>query len=149
MLKYRVEFKSSRKLVTLRLLVYVILILSVLNWQSESIQYQFLFQILTILGILLFFLKTIFNSRKKKQPPVIFSQGGEWLEVFEDEQLGWRITDKSRVSSFLIFIHLISPLNVRRSKWCLIYNDQVTKKDFRRLCRAVFYQQQTSDKGHL
>jgi hypothetical protein len=104
---------------------------------------------LTILGIILFFLKTIFNSRKKKQPPVIFSQGGEWLEVFEDEQLGWRITAKSRVSSFLIFIHLISSLNSRHSKWCLIYKDQVTKRDFRRLCRAVIYQQHTSDKVNL
>ena len=149
MLKYRVEFKSSRILVTFTLLVYVILILSVLNWQSDSIQCQFLFQMLTILGIILFFLKTIFNSRKKKQPPVIFSQGGEWLEVFEDEQLGWRITAKSRVSSFLIFIHLISSLNSRYSKWCFIYKDQVIKRDFRRLCRAVIYQQHTSDKGNL
>ena len=140
MLKYRVEFKSSRILVTFTLLVYFILILSVLNWQSESIQYQFLFQMLTILGIILFFIKTVFNSRKKKQPPVIFSQGGE---------LGWRITAKSRVSSFLIFIHLISSLHSRHSKWCLIYKDQVTKRDFRRLCRAVIYQHQTSDNGNL
>nr|WP_297819540.1 protein YgfX [uncultured Paraglaciecola sp.] len=71
------------------------------------------------------------------------------MEVFEDEQLGWRITAKSRVSSFLIFIHLISSLNSRYSKWCFIYKDQVIKRDFRRLCRAVIYQQHTSDKGNL
>ena len=104
---------------------------------------------LTILVILSVFLKTVFFYKQQKQPPVIFNQSGEWLEVLIDGQVGWRITDKSRVSSFLIFIHLISPLNTRRSKWCLIYKDQVTKKDFRRLCRAVIYQQQTSDKGHL
>ena len=130
----------------LKLLLYVILILSVLNWQSESIQYQFLLQILTLLVISFCFFKTIFYSRHQKVTPVIFSQGGEWLEINIDEQIAWRITDKSRVSGFLIFIHLISPLNPRYSKWCLIYKDQVTKRDFRRLCRAVIYQQQATGK---
>ena len=130
----------------IKLLVYVILIFSVLNWQSESIQYQFLLKILTMLVITFCFLKNIFYCRHQKLTLVIFSQGGEWLEVNIDEQIGWRMTNKSRISSFLIFIHLISPLNPRHSKWCLIYKDQVNKRDFRRLCRAVIYQQQATGK---
>jgi hypothetical protein len=120
--------------------------LSVLNWQSESIQYQFLLEILFLSVIIFCFFKSVFYRKKQKVDPVIFSQGGEWLETNIDGQIDWRMTDKSKVSSFLLFIHLISPLNPRHSKWCLIYKDQVTKRDFRRLCRAVIYQQQTSGK---
>ncbi|WP_369809275.1 protein YgfX [Paraglaciecola sp. MB-3u-78] len=144
MSKYRVELKSSRLLVIFKLLVYVILMLSVLNWQSESIQYQLLLQMLTMTVITFCFFKTVFYYRDQKLTPVIFTQGGEWLEVAIDGQISWRMTDKSRVSGLLLFIHLISPLNPRHSKWCLIYKDQVTKRDFRRLCRAVIYQQQTT-----
>jgi hypothetical protein len=132
--------------VIFKLLVYLILMLSILNWQSDSIQYQFLLQILTLSVITFCFLKTVFYYKHQKLNPVTFSQWGEWLEVNMDGQTGWRITDKSRVSGFLIFIHLISPLNPRDSKWCLIYRDQVTKRDFRRLCRAVIYQHQATGK---
>jgi hypothetical protein len=129
-----------------QLLIYVVLVLSVLSWQSESIPYQFLLQILVLSIITFCVFKAVFYSKHQKQTPVILSQGGEWLETNIDGQVAWRITDKSRVSGLLIFIHLISPLNIHHSKWCLVYIDQVTKRDFRRLCRAVIYQQQTAGK---
>ncbi len=85
------------------------------------------------------------DNWQKIQEPVIFSEHGEWLETDIIGQVSWKITDKSRVSSLLLFIHLISPVNARRCKWCLIYRDQLTEQDFRRLCRAVIYQQQVAD----
>ncbi|MFT5298960.1 MAG: hypothetical protein ACJAXM_000456 [Arenicella sp.] len=124
----------------------MILVLSVFSWQSESIPYQFLLQILVLSIISFYVFKAVFCSKHQKQTPIIFSQGGEWLETSIDGQVAWRITDKSRVSGLLLFIHLISPLNIHHSKWCLVYIDQVTKRDFRRLCRAVIYQQQTAGK---
>jgi hypothetical protein len=105
------------------------------------IQYQVLLQILVGAIITIFVFKDILHSRQT-QAPILISQSGEWLETNVEGQVGWKITNKSRVSSFLLFIHLISPLNSRHSKWCLIYKDQVTEQNFRRLCRVVLYQQQ-------
>ena len=122
------------------------LVLSVISWQIEVMQYQFLLQALVVSIITYFFFRAVINGRHQAQTPVIVSQSGDWVETNTGEQTSWKITDKSRVSSLLLFIHLISPVNVRLSKWCLIYKDQVTEQDFRRLCRAVIYQQQTPGK---
>ena len=122
------------------------LVLSVISWQIEVMQYQFLLQALVVSIITYFFFRAVINGRHQTQAPVIVSQSGDWVETNTGEQTSWKITDKSRVSSLLLFIHLISPVNVRLSKWCLIYKDQVTEQDFRRLCRAVIYQQQTPGK---
>ena len=144
MSKYRVEFKSSRLLVVFQLLTYVALVVSVIYWQSEIIQYQLFLQALVVFIITLFIFRAVLNSWRQTQAAVVFSQNGEWLETNIDGQIGWKITEKSRVSSILLFIHLIAPVNARDSKWCLIYRDQITERNFRRLCRAVIYQQQTA-----
>jgi hypothetical protein len=93
-----------------------------------------------------FLIKSLLRNWRKKQSPVTFSLLGDWLEVSKKKQVAWVISDKSRISSILLFVHLISPINSRHSKWCLIYKDQVTERDFRRLSRAVIYQQQTAGK---
>lgn len=146
MSKYRIEFRPSRLLLISQLLTYVVLVWSVLNWQSEIIKYQLFFQCLVVFAVTYFVFKSILSSRRQTQPPVILSLSGEWLETNKDEQTIWIITEKSRTSSILLFVHLISPINALHSKWCLICKDQVTEQDFRRLCRAVIYQQQTSRK---
>ena len=146
MLKFRVEFKSSRLLLVLQLLTYVVLLLSVLYWQSDIIPNQLLLQTVTI-GIITYFLfRLVVSNWRKEQSPVTFSLLGDWLETSKGRQVAWIISNKSRVSSFLLFVHLISPINSRHSKWCLIYKDQVTERDFSRLSRAVIYQQQTTGK---
>jgi hypothetical protein len=116
-------------------------VLSVLCWQSDVVDYQSLLQS-SIIGIITYFIiKIILRSRSQTQASAIFSQNGEWLEINKDEQVSWTITNKSRISRFLLFIHLISPVNVRQSKWSLVYIDQVTERDFRRLCRAIIFKQ--------
>lgn len=128
-----------------QLLTYAVLVLSVLIWQSDIIQYQFLIQIVVVFAIT-FSAFRFLSGKHQTQAPIIFSLRGEWLETTIDRQIAWKITDKSRVSSLLLFIHLISPVNARDSKWCLIYKDQVTERNFRRLCCAIIYQQQTAGK---
>jgi hypothetical protein len=145
-LKYKVEFKSSRLLVFFQLLTYLILVLSVLNWQHDIVQYQFFLQIVIMLIITFFVFRAILHGWHQTQASVILSQSGEWLEINIDRQVAWRITNKSRISSVLLFIRLVSPLNARHSKWCLIYKDQVSERDFRRLCRTVIHQQQSAVK---
>ena len=88
-------------------------------------------------------------SSHETHSPVIFSERGEWMETNIDGQVSWRITDRSRVSSFLLFIHLISPVNYRNSKWCLVFKDQVSEQDYRRICRAVIYQQRSTKKTDI
>jgi hypothetical protein len=132
--------------VAFQLLAYATLVWSISNWQSESIQYQLLLQVFVLFITTVFILRAVSYSWRKLYASVIFSEYGEWLETSIDGQVSWRITDKSRVSSLLLFIHLISPVNAGHSKWYLICKDQVTERDFRRLCRAVIYQQQVVEK---
>jgi hypothetical protein len=142
--KYRIEFKSSRLLAIFQLLTCTALVLSVLIWQYAVVQYQFLLQILLIFIIISFVFRTLLLSWRQTKAPVIFSVRGDWLESNIDGQVVWKMTNKSRITSIVLFVHLICPLNTRHSKWSLIYKDQVNKRDFRRLCRAVIYQQQIS-----
>ncbi|MFT6989921.1 MAG: hypothetical protein ACJASL_001898 [Paraglaciecola sp.] len=125
----------------------MVLVLSVFNWQHAVMQYQFVLQILLVFIIISFVFKTVLRSWRQTQAPVVFSIHGDWLETNIDGQVVWKMTNKSRVTTILLFIHLISPLKARDSKWCLIYKDQVNKRDFRRLCRAVIYQQHTSEEN--
>jgi hypothetical protein len=129
-----------------QMLTYGLMILSVLIWQTEIIPYQILLEILIVSIITIFAFKTVVLSQRQMYPPVIFSLAGEWLETSVEAQTGWLVTDKSRISSLLLFIHLMSPVNSSHSKWRLIYKDQVTERDFRRLCCAVNYQQQNPRK---
>jgi hypothetical protein len=127
-----------------QLLTYGVLVLSILNWQGEIIHYQFLLELLIVSIIGFFVFRAVLHSRRQTQSPIILSLQGEWLETNINEQISWKITSRSRVSSLVLFIHLMSPINTRHSKWCLVYKDQVTERDFRRLCCSVIYQQQTT-----
>lgn len=143
MLKYRLEFKKSRLLLVFQILTYVLLVLSVINWQAEIIAYQFFLQFLVILAITFYIYRVIYLSIHQTQISVIFSQQGDWLETHKDGQTSWCITNQSRVCSLLLFIHLVSPLNKQKSRWRLVFKDQVTELNFRRLCRAIIFQQQS------
>jgi hypothetical protein len=145
--KYRVEFKKSRFLVMIQLLSGAILTLTVVCWQPEIFKFEFLLQSLVVCLVLISFFKTPLIDYHRTHNPVIFSERGEWTETNIDDQISWKITDKSRVSIFLVFIHLVSPVNYRNSKWRLVYKDQVDERDYRRLCRAIIYQQQSNGKN--
>lgn len=147
MLKYRVEFKKSRLLVMCQLMSCACLISTVLAWQPEVFKYSFLLQALFIFIVIVYFFKVILFRSYGNHVPVIFSECGEWMETDLDKQISWKVTDKSRASGFLIFIHLSSAANHCHSKWCLVYKDQVSEKDYRRICRAVMYQQQAFRKN--
>ncbi len=147
MSKYRVEFKTSRFLVMIQLLSVAILILTVVCWQPEIFKFEFLLQFLFVCLILISFFRTLLLDYHRTHNPVIFSERGEWTETNIDGQISWKITDKSRVSIFLVFVHLISPVNNHNSKWCLVFKDQVSEQDYRRICRAVIYQQRSTEKN--
>lgn len=118
------------------------MILSVFHWQPDIVQFQVFLEILCVSIITIYAFKTVVLSRRQLHPTVTFSIDGEWMESNVDAQTGWVITDKSRVSSLLLFIHLTNPVSSSHSKWRLIYKDQVNERDYRRLCCAVNYQLQ-------
>ena len=127
----------------------MILLLSVFTWQSQIMQYQLLIQLIVVFIISFYVFKASLISRRQTLSPVILSINGEWLETDVEGQVAWNITDKSRVSALLLFIHLVVSNNIHQSKWCLVYKDQVSERDFRRLCRAIIYQQHTGTKSDI
>ena len=149
MSKYRVEFKKSRLLVIYQLLSCAFLVFTVLNWQPEIFKYEFLLQVLIAFITSIYFFKMLLLEGYKTRYPIVFSDRGEWIETNLDGQVSWKITGESRVSSFLIFVHLSSVINYCNSKWCLVYKDQVNEQDYRRLCRAIIYQQQMIKKTDI
>ncbi len=71
-----------------------------------------------------------------------FSQDGQWIEVGQLEQSSWLISGQSRMTSLVLFLKLSSVVNANDAKWLLIYHDQVSEQNYRRLCRAIIFQQQ-------
>ena len=131
----------------IQLLSGALLILTVVYWQSEIFKFEFLLRSLIVCVIFIYFSKALLVNYHMTHNTVVFSERGEWIETSNNEQISWKITDKSRVSILLIFIHLVSPVNNRNSKWCLVFKDQVNQRDYRRLCRATIYQQQVIGKN--
>lgn len=134
-------------LLVLQLFTYGVLILSILGWQRDIVHHQFLLELLVISIIGVFAFQAVLNNKRQPRLPVVFSLQGDWLETHTDGHIGWIITSSSRVSHFVLFVHLISPVNAGRSKWCLIYKDQVTERDFRRICCAIIYKQESMEKN--
>jgi hypothetical protein len=121
-------------------------VLSVLVWQPESLPWQWLFQSLLIIGIVLHVYNLVIPAGNAKKSIVVFSEQGSWIEISHEQQVQWHISAKSRLISFLLFIHLSSAVNPATSKWYLIFKDQLSTADFRRLCRVILFKQQTTSR---
>lgn len=75
---------------------------------------------------------------------VDLSDQGEWLYLGLERQSHWNITSKSRVTPWLLWIHLISSVDQQKAHWLIVFKDQVSERDYRRLCRAILLQQQNN-----
>lgn len=146
MSKYRIELKSSKLLVVFQLVTFAALVFSIFSWQANIIPLQILVQCFITLGVACLIFRHVIQCFKRQMPIIIFSQQGEWLEILGQQQTSWQISKDSRVTSLLLFVHLISTIDITQSKRCLVFRDQVEERDFRRLCRAIFYQQQLTHK---
>mgnify|MGYP001061651865 FL=1 len=146
MSKYRVELKSSKLLAYFQLVTFAALVFSIFSWQANVIPLQILVQsgITVVLAVII--IKYVFQSLKRQMPIIIFSQQGEWLEILGQQQTSWQISKDSRVTSLLLFVHLVSTIDFTQSKRCLVFRDQVEEAHFRRLCRAIYFQQQLTHK---
>jgi hypothetical protein len=138
--KYRIEFILSKIGSATLSIAFIILLVSIWLWQPNLLPYQIVFQIL--FSFLLVFLYFQHNKRYQSQQfcPITLNEKGQWIELTQ-HQSSWQITQSSRMTRVLLFVHLQSALS-QQHKWILIFNDQVTDADYRRLCRAILYQQQ-------
>jgi hypothetical protein len=120
-----------------------VLLVSLATWQNAIFPHQKAVQLALGVLLTLLIIRAVINGYRQKLPTVAFSLKGEWLEISPEQQTSWMVTKQSRVTSVVLFIHLVSAVNVKNSKFVLVFNDQLSQRNFRRLCRVVFFQQQT------
>ena len=143
MSKYRVEVVPSRLKIILLVTLWGLVLLSVFHWQADIFPYQQLLQTCFALITLLLAYRNLQNAAKSLPFSISFSQQGEWNYLDKEMQFQWQITEKSKLSSWLVWLQLRSPVDPNQGHWLVIFKDQVSEADYRRLCRAILYQQQT------
>ena len=121
-------------------LCWALVLISVFQWQANSIPYQSVYQ--AILSLLLVGLayKNLKTEAAAEKVVIAFSTQGQW--DYLEQQSQWQLTARSRVSDWLLWVNLQSILDSKQTHWRLIFKDQCTEQDYRRLCRAIYFQQQ-------
>ncbi|MDU0354379.1 protein YgfX [Paraglaciecola aquimarina] len=142
MSKYRVVFKRSRIELAIGCIIAGLFVLSFWCWKAQILPFQWLIQSVLSILVCVHFFKWLKQQQAQKVSPVIFTVDGQWTELEHDS---WLITQQSRISRFVLFINLSSVLNAAHSKWFVVYHDQVSEQEYRRLCRAIIFQQQKTD----
>jgi endonuclease/exonuclease/phosphatase (EEP) superfamily protein YafD len=125
--------------------LWALVLLSVFHWQADIFYYQQFLQVIIAVIILLLAYKTISGMAKAKPVVITFNQQGQLNYLVGETSEQWQLTDKSRLTDWLLWLQLVSALDPRQRHWLLIFKDQVSAQDYRRLCRAILYQQQTRD----
>lgn len=143
MSKYRIALVPSKYKVTIQLLFWGVVLVSPFHWQSHIVPFQWLIQTLFSLIILWLALTSLHEHVKSQPLTVDLSSDGEWYELSPIAQSHWRISLKSRISPWFLWIHLVSPINQQQAHWRVVYKDQVSELDYRRICRAILFQQQS------
>ncbi|MGO4894177.1 protein YgfX [Flavobacterium sp. W21_SRS_FM6] len=142
MSKYRIELAPSQYKFFVLLLFWGLVLASICHWQSNIMPYQPVIQFL-FAGIILWFAFTSLLACKKTLPRLIaLSVQGEWDDLEQDNPSQWRMSGKSRVTPWLLWVHLISPIDAKTAQWVFVYKDQVSEADYRRLCRVILLLQQ-------
>jgi hypothetical protein len=130
----------------LHLALWALFFISLWLWKTPIFAYQWLVQ--TVLSVVIFIaaLRHIRHEMAQAEVSATFSPQGEWdyhAAEAEDKLAGqWRISAKSRVTEWLIWLHLRSVIDPKQSHWCMVFYDQLSPADYRRLCRAVLFVQQ-------
>jgi hypothetical protein len=125
--------------------IFALLILSLFTWQQNTFTYQLWIQLSMALLVMLLAIRAIADTRRQNRMFVaVVSEQGEWVQIDKHHQSSWQVTDKSRVTSQVLWIHLLPKVGDGKPQWLWVFNDQVSEQDYRRLCRCIIYLQQTS-----
>ncbi|MCF2946542.1 hypothetical protein L0668_00335 [Paraglaciecola aquimarina] len=142
MSKYRVELQKSRLEVTFLIGTFGVLATSFWTWKPDIMPFQWILQLVLSCGVLCIGVKKVLVQQTKLPLVISFTEKGEWLELTNTLQSSWLINHDSRIMGVILLLRVTSALNPSLGKWLIIYKDQVSEADFRRLCRAIIYQQQ-------
>ena len=129
------------------LVTYAGLMGSVWIWQANVFDWQWVWQGAISILLLIYFYKHFRGYLDAQLPVVTFTEQGQWSEMDVQHQghvSNWLLNKQSKITGYVLFLHLVSALNPRRSKWMFLYKDQVSEQDYRRICRAVIFQHQQS-----
>ncbi|KXI28684.1 protein YgfX [Paraglaciecola hydrolytica] len=125
--------------------LWALILFSLFHWQRDIFPYQPLLQFfLAALAVVLAF-RTLQRAAKTQPFVVAFNQQGQWSYLDKNNQVQWQMTDKSRLTDWLLWVQLVSPLDPRQRHWLLVFKDQLNQEDYRSLCRAILYQQQSRE----
>jgi hypothetical protein len=123
--------------VTLAILIHIVPV-----WLVPSNAYSVLwfFQSLLSLGLVAYaFQESAKLQQASKENIVLVEDNGNWYSLDANEAVAWRMSNRSRVSPFLLWINLTPehPFSNDRCQWLWVFRDSVSKADFRRLSRII------------
>ena len=148
MSKYRVVITPSRLKVLLLALMWGLLVVSLFQWQRDILANQIVWQLLAAAGLVVLAYKSLRKTASLLPFTVAFDQQGEWIYLEQaaqqTAQQQWQMTQKSRLSHWLLWIELASIADPAQRHWLVIFRDQLDEQHFRRLCRAILCQQHMS-----
>lgn len=142
MSKYRIDIQPSRFKVGLYGVFWAVLLISIFSWQAEVLFYQLPLQILLAAILTILAIRYYIHSKNEQAKSITLSELSEWEYHSSSDMAAWRISAKSRVTPYLIWIHLRSASHPMHAKWEVIFKDQVSDDNYRRLCRAVYFRLQ-------
>ncbi len=148
MSKYRIEVKPSRWQIYICCIAYLVLSASVFAWQPNVVRYQLLLQIAVWLAISVYCTKK-WRKIDRSAWVVQVSYQGEWNFLDARQDANWWIGEESKMLDGLLWVQLIPLLQrtqprASSARWCWIFKDSVSERDYRRLCRCILASQQRS-----
>ncbi len=136
--KYRIETQSSVDRQRAVLAIHVLILLSIWLWQPHSFSYQqFVQWALSLLcGVSLI--------RWLIRPPAEYifsvSEEGDW-QWGQPDQPPRLLAPQSRVTGWVLLICLQDKLSGATAERLLLFRDQLSEQNYRRLCRIILRRQ--------
>jgi hypothetical protein len=139
--KYRIEIAPSKQKFIVQILFWGLILLTPFYWKPDIFPYQGFIKLVIFAVVLWGALKSWIQFTKSTMMIVDLSEQGQWEHLNPEHQFQWLISARSRVSPWLLWVHLVSPLNLQKARWVIIFKDQVSEHSYRRICGAILLRQ--------
>lgn len=111
-------------------------------WPTDPISFPVTQGVICLLIPILLLISWKFNLHNTVKAAVSVDIDGNWLWLNDDRNTEfhshWAISNKSRMTSWLLFIHLKPQLDNRsKGKWIWLSCFELTQRDYRRLCQII------------
>lgn len=142
MSKYRISFHFHRFSQRLRIALALLSVLALVTLPTHPISFPAWQGVLcaSIISALLIGWKTRNHADQPGVVSVDENRYWMWLRPTSEADNGtvWTIGQRSRVTSFVLFVHLMSAAGTKaQSQWVWLLRTDMPERDFRRLCRII------------